>query len=174
MGHCPHLTKKTEAHKGKVRWAQKCAGTRSQPGSTDLRREQETVRRKQPTTPILPAAPPPPAPALFLGLPDNSRSRDRTPTYRPTSLQTAAPTLPGLAYPRSPSPSRVASAPGPPRPSYSFLGPASPFEFPAAPPSFPGSTNHGYLPPEVSACASPLFRPLGLASGSCKKKFPPE
>lgn len=62
MGHCPHFTKKTEAHKGKVRWAQKCAGTRSQPGSTDLRREQETVRRKQPTTPILPAPPRPPPP----------------------------------------------------------------------------------------------------------------
>lgn len=51
-----------------MRWAQKCAGTRSQPGSTDLRREQETVRRKQPTTPILPA-PPRPRPRAIPGSP---------------------------------------------------------------------------------------------------------
>lgn len=101
-------------------WGQKCAGTRSQCGSTDRHREQEAELRLPSTHPAF-SSPPPRHPS-----PEQLTEPTWIPTHRPASLQATAAALPrvGLTYPEIAAAIRVASAPTP-RPSHSLPGPAS-------------------------------------------------
>ena len=144
------LTKKTDVHR------EKWAGVKTAPElglNPGLQTDSESRKQNCDSHPHSQLSPP--RPRAIPRSPEQltEPTLDSDPSPRKTPGYSSRPARVGLTYPRSPPPSRVASAPGAPRPSHSPTGPASLFEFPAAPPSPLVFTNHGYSSPEAPVFA---------------------
>ena len=163
------LTQKTEVHKGKVSWGQKCARTRSQHGSTDRHWEQEAELRLPPTVPAFSS--PPPRHSAVSGTTHGAQTGLRPITPQDSRLQ------------QPPCPSRD-SLPETAAAISRRLRAGTPASIPLPPwarlsirisrcPALSTGFHQSRLFVAGSSCKClPLSRPLGIASRSCKKKFP--
>lgn len=150
-------------------WGQKCAGTRSQPGSTDGQREQEAELRLPPTLPAFSS--PPPRHTAVSGTTHRAHTGLRPIAPQDSRLQqppcSSRANLPEIAAAisrrlRAGSP---ASIPPPPWARLSI-------RISRCPALSIGFHQSRLLVAGSSCICLPLSRPLGLASGSFNKVSP--